>query len=154
MRQIDLRPTELLLVEDNPGDARLAREMLLDGKLWHHLHVVPDGLQALAYLRREGTYATALRPDLVLLDLHLPKKDGWAVLEEMAGDDTLRHIPVAVLATDPDERGLTGRWSPPVVGTMPKPPDVAQLLGMIKAVGGLGLALVVRPGEVSALAER
>jgi CheY-like chemotaxis protein len=142
MDQGALHPADLLLVKDNPGDARLVREILLDGKLWHRLHIVPDGIAVLAYLRHEAAYATAPSPDLVLLDLHLPRKDGWEVLAEMAVDDALRQIPVVILATQPDERDLEAHWTPPVVGSLPKPPDLARLLDVIKAVDRLGLVLV------------
>jgi two-component system, chemotaxis family, response regulator Rcp1 len=90
---------EILLVEDNPGDVRLTLEALKEGKVKNHLSVVGDGVEALAFLRREGPYAEAPHPDLIFLDLNLPKKDGREVLAEIKADETLKHIPVVVLTT-------------------------------------------------------
>ena len=82
-------PVDILLVEDNPGDVRLTKEALLEGKIYHNLHCAKDGVEALAFLRREGQYATAPRPNVILLDLNLPKKDGREVLSEIKNDDQL-----------------------------------------------------------------
>ncbi|TLY76239.1 MAG: response regulator, partial [Gammaproteobacteria bacterium] len=92
-------PIEILLVEDNPGDARLTQEALRDAKVRNNLHVVLDGVEALAFLRRQGKHAAVPKPDLILLDLNLPKKDGREVLEEIKQDDQLRHIPIVILTT-------------------------------------------------------
>src|SRR3954463_13474714 len=96
-------PIEILLVEDNPGDVELTREALHDGKIHMHLSVVNDGVEALTFLRREGAHAGAPRPDLILLDLNLPKKDGRAVLGEIKQDPALRNIPVVVLTSSQAE---------------------------------------------------
>src|SRR2546430_4076536 len=96
-------PIEILLVEDNPGDARLTREALRDAKVRNHLHVAADGVEALAFLRREGKHEAVPKPDLILLDLNLPKKDGREVLDEIKRDDRLRHIPVVILTTSRSE---------------------------------------------------
>ena len=93
------RPAEILLVEDNAGDVELTREALAVGKVSNTLEVVADGIEAIAYLRRQGKYAAATRPDLVLLDLNLPRKDGREVLAEIKADEELRAIPVVVLTT-------------------------------------------------------
>src|SRR4051812_12055297 len=93
------QPIDILLVEDNPGDVRLTREAMIDARVHNELHVVSDGMQALAYLRREPPYAEACRPDLVLLDLNLPKKGGLEVLGEIKADANLRRIPVVILTT-------------------------------------------------------
>src|SRR5208283_4537836 len=93
------RPVEILLVEDNPGDVGLTRETLKDSKLLNHMSVVGDGVEAMALLRREGKYVNATRPDLILLDLNLPKKDGREVLAEIKTDEQLRRIPVVILTT-------------------------------------------------------
>jgi two-component system, chemotaxis family, response regulator Rcp1 len=100
------RPIEILLVEDNPGDVRLTREALKDGKVSNRLHVVVDGVEALAFLRREGEHATAVRPDLILLDLNLPKMDGRQVLAEIKADPTLRQIPVVILTSSQAEEDI------------------------------------------------
>ena len=94
---------EILLVEDNPGDADLAREALATGKVLNHLNVVADGEEAMAYLRRQGKYAKSTRPDLVLLDLNLPKMDGRQVLAEIKSDEDLKSIPVVILTTSAAE---------------------------------------------------
>src|SRR5206468_127241 len=93
------RPVEILLVEDNPGDVRLTVEALKEGKVHNHMSIVMDGEEAVAFLRRQGKYADAVRPDIILLDLNLPRKDGREVLAEIKADDTLRRIPVVVLTT-------------------------------------------------------
>ena len=98
------RPFEILLVEDNPGDVRLTRETLKDFKTLNRLSVVGDGVEAMAFLRREGKYVNASRPDLILLDLNLPKKDGREVLTEIKVDQQLRRIPVIILTTSTPRR--------------------------------------------------
>jgi len=99
-------PVEVLLVEDNPGDVRLTMEALKDGKMNNRLSVVGDGEEALAFLRRQGKYADVPRPDLILLDLNLPRKDGREVLSEIKADETLRRIPVVILTTSSAERDI------------------------------------------------
>ena len=100
------RPVEIFLVEDNPGDVCLTRESLKDSKLLNHMSVVNNGVEAMAYLRREGRYLDAVRPDLILLDLNLPKKDGREVLAEIKADERLRRIPVVVLTTSSAEKDI------------------------------------------------
>ena len=100
------RPVEILLVEDNPGDVRLTREALREGKVRNNLYVASDGVEALAFLRREGQYADAVRPDLVLLDINLPRKDGREVLAEIKADPALRYIPVVVLTSSQAEQDI------------------------------------------------
>src|SRR4051812_19808002 len=100
------RAVEVLLVEDNPGDVRLTREALRDGRVRSNLHIAQDGVEALAFLRREGLYHDVPRPDLILLDLNLPKKDGREVLAEIKADERLRRIPVVVLTTSHAEQDV------------------------------------------------
>jgi CheY-like chemotaxis protein len=97
---------EILLVEDNPGDVRLTREALKEGKIRNNLNVVGDGVEALRYLRREGPYAESTRPDLILLDLNLPRMDGREVLEAVKADPSLRLIPVVVLTSSAAEQDI------------------------------------------------
>jgi two-component system response regulator len=92
-------PIEILLVEDNPGDERLTREALKEGKVYHKLHWAKDGVEAMEFLQQRGKYRDAPRPDIILLDLNLPKKDGREVLQEIKSDESLRRIPVVVLTT-------------------------------------------------------
>ena len=100
------QPVEVLLVEDDPGDVDLTRELLTQEKVAVNLHVVGDGVEALAYLRREGGYRNAVRPDVILLDLNMPRKDGLEVLRDLKQDDHLKTIPVVVLTTSDAERDI------------------------------------------------
>jgi CheY-like chemotaxis protein len=138
------RPAEILLVEDNPGDVRLTQEALREARLWHRLNLVTNGEEALFYLRRERHHAEATPPDLLLLDLHLPRKDAWEVVTEMARDERLRHIPVAILAGLPDEWEGNG-GSSTVVCTLLKPMDADQIRVLTGAVARFGLNLGISP---------
>jgi CheY-like chemotaxis protein len=138
------RPVEILLVEDNPGDARLTREILSEARLWHRLSLVTNGEDALTYLRRERHHADATPPDLLLLDLHLPRKDGWEVLAEMRRDERLRRIPVAILAGLPEEWEQNG-GAPDVACALLKPLDEDQIRALASAVAPLGLILGATP---------
>ena len=144
MPHVPLRPVEILLVEDNPGDVRLTQEALHEAGLWHRLNLVTNGEEALAYLRREQHHAGATRPDLLLLDLHLPRKDGWDVIAEMAQDEHLRRIPVAILAGMPQEWPQHGGASA-VICTLEKPLDADQVRALTVAVARIG-----RDGTASA----
>ncbi len=101
-----MRPFEILLIEDNPADVRLAQEALKEGQVENSLNVVPDGIEAVAFLRREGHYAGVPRPDLILLDLNLPRKDGREVLAQIKTDDELKTIPVIVLTTSEADQDI------------------------------------------------
>ena len=100
------RPVEILLVEDNPGDERLTREALKEGKVYSNLHWVKDGVEAMEFLRRSGKYKDVPRPDIILLDLNLPKKDGREVLQDIKNDNELKRIPVVVLTTSKAEEDV------------------------------------------------
>ena len=106
----DAAPIEVLLVEDSPGDVRLTREAFKDAKVHINLHVALDGVEAMAFLGREGKYANAPRPDLILLDLNLPKKDGREVLAEIKSDPALKVIPVVVLTTSKADEDVVGAY--------------------------------------------
>ena len=103
---MNMKPFQILLVEDNPADVRLAREALKEGPLENNLNVVPDGMEAVAYLRREGNYTGVSRPQLILLDLNLPKKDGREVLAQIKTDDDLKMIPVVILTTSAADQDI------------------------------------------------
>src|SRR5258708_1776265 len=126
------RPADILLVEDNAGDVELTREALADAKVLNALHVVSDGMEALEFLRRQGRHVNAPRPDLVLLDLNLPKKDGREVLAEIKGDDKLKIIPVIVLTTSRAEEDVLKSY------------HLNANCYIAKPVGFEGLAKVVR----------
>jgi chemotaxis family two-component system response regulator Rcp1 len=140
-----LRPVNVLLVEDNPGDVRLMREAMRDGEWFKKLHAVEDGEKALAYLRREGQYDRAPKPDLIILDLNLPKKDGREVLQEIKADDTLRRIPVVILTTSEAERDICRAYDLHANCYIKKPSDLDEYLDVIRACENFWLHVVRLP---------
>lgn len=128
------RAVDLLLVEDDPGDVELLREALKDSKVPVHLHVVQDGAEALRYLQKEGAYADALRPDLVLLDLNLPIKDGHEVLRQLKQDDRLRIIPVVILSTSDEEKDIVRSYGSGVNCYVTKPGSLDQLMRVMRSI--------------------
>jgi CheY-like chemotaxis protein len=146
-RYADTRPIEILLVEDSPEDADLTREALEDAKVANNLSVVADGAAALAYLRREGDYALATRPDLILLDLNLPKKDGREVLAEIKADEELKLIPVVVLTTSEAEQDIVRSYKLHANCYVTKPLDLDQFVTVVKSIEDFWLAIVKLPPE-------
>jgi CheY-like chemotaxis protein len=141
------RPAEILLVEDSPGDVRLMQEALREGKVANRVHVVGDGVEAMAFLRREGDYADAPRPDLLLLDLNLPKKDGREVLAELKADEDLRRIPTVVLTTSQAEEDVLKAYNLHANCFMTKPVDLGQFLDLVKNIEQYWLLMVRLPQE-------
>ncbi|MEE8410258.1 MAG: response regulator [Myxococcota bacterium] len=139
-------PAEVLLVEDNPSDVRLTKEAMLEGEMGNRLTVVTDGDQALAYLRREGEFAGAPRPDLILLDLNLPKCDGREVLAEIKAADTLRSIPVVVFTTSQSDDEIANAYALHANCFITKPADVGEFIGVIKQIEKFWLTTVALPG--------
>jgi chemotaxis family two-component system response regulator Rcp1 len=139
------RPIEILLVEDNPGDVRLTTEALKDGKVSNRLHVAKDGVEALAFLRQEDPHADAPRPDLILLDLNLPKKDGREVLEEIKADEHLRRIPVVVLTTSSSEQDILRTYDLHANCYITKPVDLEQFIKVVKGIEDFWLTVVKLP---------
>ena len=135
-------PIEILLVEDNPGDARLTREALRDAKVRNNLYVVPDGVEALAFLQRQGKHAAAPKPDLILLDLNLPKKDGREVLEEIKQNDEFRHIPVVILMTSQAEKDIIESYRLRANAFVTKPVDLEQFLKVVRSIEHFWLEIV------------
>ena len=125
---------DILLVEDSPGDVRLTIEAFKDSKLHNNLNVVGDGVEAMAYLRRQGQYANAPRPDLILLDLNLPRKDGREVLEEIKSDEDLRRIPVVILTTSDDERDILATYNLHANCYITKPVDLSQFIAIVRSI--------------------
>src|SRR5438874_12852403 len=121
-------PVEILLVEDNPADVRLTREALKEGKVYNNLHWAKDGVEALEFLRREGKHAKAPRPDIILLDLNLPKKDGREVLSEIKSDDQLKHIPVVILTTSKAEEDVLRSYELHANCYVTKPVDLDKFI--------------------------
>jgi len=140
-----VRPINILLVEDNPADVRLTREALSEAKVLNALHVAADGVAALAFLRREGRHADSPRPDLILLDLNLPKKDGREVLAEIKMDDELKLIPVVVLTTSSAEEDVVRTYNLHANAYVTKPVDFKQFLRVIRAIEQFWLAVVTLP---------
>jgi two-component system, chemotaxis family, response regulator Rcp1 len=147
MSQERFRPIEILLVEDNPGDVDLTITALQEGKVNNHLSVANDGIEALAFLRREGQYAGATRPDIILLDLNLPRKDGRAVLEEIKADLDLRRIPVVVLTTSEEQEDIIGSYSNYVNSYINKPVDLDQFLTIVKSIESFWFTIVTLPPQ-------
>jgi len=141
------RPVEILLVEDNPGDVRLTREALREAKVRNNLSVAPDGVEALAYLRKEGQYADAVRPDLILLDLNLPRKDGREVLEEVKADPALRHIPVVVLTSSQAEQDILRAYDLHANCYVTKPVDLDQFITVVKSIEDFWFTIVKLPPD-------
>ncbi len=142
-----VEPIEILLVEDSPADVDLTREALEDAKVSNNLHVVADGVEALAFLRREGPYAEAPRPDLILLDLNLPKKDGREVLAEIKADPALRRIPVVVLTTSEAEQDIVRSYDLHANCYITKPVDLDAFIEVVRSIEGFWLAIVRLPAE-------
>lgn len=141
------RIIEILLVEDNPGDVRLTREALREGKVLNNLNVVTDGHEAIEFLRREGEYGEAPRPDLILLDLNLPKKDGREVLAEIKADESLRRIPIVILTTSQAERDVIQSYDLGVNCYISKPVDLDQFIYVVKSIEEFWLTVVTLPLE-------
>jgi two-component system, chemotaxis family, response regulator Rcp1 len=139
------RSIEILLVEDNPGDVRLTIEALKEGKVRNHLSVARDGVEALAFLRREGPHANAARPDLILLDLNLPKKDGREVLAEIKEDSRLRRIPVVVLTTSKAEEDILRTYDLHANCYITKPVDLEQFFSVVRSIDDFWLSVVRLP---------
>jgi chemotaxis family two-component system response regulator Rcp1 len=140
-----LRPVEFLVVEDSPTDALLMQEALSHAKLWNNVHVVEDGEEALAFLRREGLYAHAPRPDLILLDLNLPRKDGREVLAEIKGEPTLKSIPVVVLTTSKDEQDVLQAYALHASCYITKPMDFLHFTEIMRSIEHFWFAVVTLP---------
>lgn len=138
-------PIEILLVEDNPGDVRLTREALKEGKVYSNLHTVKDGVEAMEFLRRQGKYKDAPRPDIILLDLNLPKKDGREVLEEIKTDDQLKRIPVVVLTTSKAEEDVLKTYNLHANCYVTKPVDLEKFMVVVKSIDVFWLTVVTLP---------
>jgi len=138
---------EILLVEDNPGDQRLTREALKEGKIKNNLNIVSDGELAIEYLRKEGKFSDATRPDLILLDLNLPKKDGYEVLSVIKSDNNLKRIPVVVLTTSSADEDIMESYNLNVNCYITKPVDFDQFTNIVKQIGQFWFKIVKLPKE-------
>jgi two-component system, chemotaxis family, response regulator Rcp1 len=139
------RPIEILLVEDNPGDVRLTKEALKEGKVVNNLYTVEDGEEALAFLRRQGTFTQAIRPDLILLDLNLPKKSGREVLAEIKEDSDLKRIPVVILTVSEAEQDIIRSYNLHANCYITKPVNLEQFMEVVQSIENFWLTVVMLP---------
>jgi chemotaxis family two-component system response regulator Rcp1 len=144
-RPMTHRPIEVLLVEDNPGDVRLTMEAMREGRVLNNIHVAPDGVEALSFLRREGNYSQVPRPDLILLDLNLPRKDGREVLAEIKKDPVLKSIPVVILTTSSAEHDILRTYELHANCFITKPVDLDQFINVIRLIEDFWLTVVKLP---------
>ena len=138
-------PVEILLVEDNPGDVRLTKEALKEGKVYNNLHWAKDGVEALEFLKRQGKHAKAPRPDIILLDLNLPKKDGREVLELVKKDVELKQIPVVVLTTSEAEEDVLKSYELHANCYVTKPVDLEKFIHVVQSIDRFWLTIVTLP---------
>jgi two-component system, chemotaxis family, response regulator Rcp1 len=140
-----VRPIDILLIEDNPADVRLTREALKEAKVLNTLHIAEDGMEALGFLRKQGQFAGSSTPDLILLDLNLPKKDGREVLAEIKQDEGLKRIPVVVLTTSRGEEDVARSYDLHANAYVNKPVDLKHFLEVIRTIEQFWLAVVTLP---------
>jgi chemotaxis family two-component system response regulator Rcp1 len=139
---ISSRPIDILLVEDSPGDVRLTQEALVESKVSNTMHVVGDGVEAMMFLRHEAPYTDAKRPDLILLDLNLPKMDGREVLAIIKADESLRRIPVVVLTTSGNDEDILKAYSLHANCYVRKPVDLEQFIHVVRSIKDFWLSIV------------
>ncbi|QLE54699.1 response regulator [Nostoc sp. TCL26-01] len=142
-----IMPIEVLLVEDNPGDAQLTRIALEDSKISVNLNVVEDGVEAMAFLRKQEKYVSVPHPDIILLDLNLPRKDGREVLAEIKTDDYLKRIPVVVLTTSQAEEDILRAYNLAANCYITKPVDFDQFVKIVQSIENFWFAIVKLPPE-------
>jgi two-component system, chemotaxis family, response regulator Rcp1 len=141
------KPVDILLVEDNPGDARLAAEALKDAKVKNRIYHVEDGVEAMNFLRRRAGYSDAVRPDLILLDLNLPKMDGREVLAEIKADPQLKRIPVVVLTISKDEEDILRSYNLHANCYISKPIDFDQFVKVVHSIENFWMTIVTLPSD-------
>ena len=137
----------IFLVEDNPADVRLTKEALINGKVKHELHVASDGVEAIAFLRRQGPFRQAPRPDLILLDLNLPRKDGREVLADIKSDPNLRRIPVVILTTSKSEEDIIKSYDLHANCYITKPVDMERFITVVKSIEDFWFTVVKLPPD-------
>ncbi len=139
------KPIDILLVEDNPGDVRLTKEALKENKISNNLYEVIDGVEALDFLYKRGKYAKKPRPDIILLDLNLPRKDGREVLAEIKNDESLKRIPVVILTTSRAEEDIVKTYNLHANCYITKPVDLDQFLRVVKSIEDFWISIVKLP---------
>ncbi len=145
--KIETRPIEILLVEDNPSDVRLTVEALKEAKVRNNLHIVTDGEEAMDSLYRRGKYKNATHPDLILLDLNLPKKDGREILAEIKKDTALKRIPIVILTTSSAEEDILRAYDLHANCYITKPVDFDQFMKVVQSIENFWLTIVCLPGD-------
>jgi CheY-like chemotaxis protein len=145
----EMKTVEILLVEDNPGDVRLTKEALKESKIMNNLNVVSDGVEAIAYLKNEGKFENKPRPELILLDLNLPKKDGREVLAEIKQHKELISIPVVILTTSDADEDILRTYELHANCYVTKPVDIEQFIKVVKSVGDFWFSIVKLPSNDS-----
>ncbi len=145
INEMSSKSVDLLLVEDNPGDVRLTREALKEAKVRNNLYVVEDGVEATAFLHKEGKYADAPRPDVILLDLNLPKKNGPELLAEIKQDPDLRYIPVVILTSSSSEEDIIRSYNLHANCYITKPVNLERFLDVVKSIDNFWLSVVTLP---------
>jgi two-component system, chemotaxis family, response regulator Rcp1 len=148
MQNITIEPIDILIVEDNEGDARLIKEVLCDGKVSNILHNVKDGVQAMDFLHKKGSYANASVPDLIILDLNLPKKDGREVLSEIKTDAVLKKIPVVIMTTSQAEEDILKSYNLHANCYITKPIDLNQFIKVVKSIEEFWFSIVKLPPKI------
>ena len=144
---VKIRTFEILLVEDNPGDSYLVAEAFRESEVLTNLFMVDDGVKAMSFLHREGKYANAPRPDLILLDLNLPKKNGWEVLAEIKGDSKLKHIPVVIMTMSSSEEDILNAYALQANSYITKPVDLYSFMNVFKTMEDYWLRVVKLPSS-------
>ncbi len=147
MNTFNVNPIDILLVEDNPGDARLAKEALKESKIHNNLYIVLDGEEALQFLRKEGEFSGAVTPDLILLDLNLPKIDGREVLDTVKRDENLKMIPVVILTTSRAEEDIIKSYKLHANCFISKPLDLDQFMKVVRSIEDFWLSIVKLPSK-------
>lgn len=148
MHDSSVKPIDILLVEDNPGDARLATEALKESKLKNQIYIARDGIEAMDFLRQKNQFSTAPRPDLILLDLNLPRMDGRQVLAEIKSDDELKRIPVVILTISKDEEDVLRSYNLHANCFITKPIDLEQFMKVVRSIEDFWLTIVKLPPGV------
>jgi chemotaxis family two-component system response regulator Rcp1 len=144
---MEIRPIEILLVEDNPGDVRLTMEALADGKILNKIFAVGNGQEAMDYLHKTGKYTEAVRPDIILLDLNLPKKDGREVLQEVKSDLKIKNIPIIVLTTSQAEQDIAIAYERHANCFVSKPVDFEQFITVVRSLENFWFSIVKLPNR-------
>jgi len=145
MKNLNVKLIDILIVEDNSGDARLIKEVLNDNKIFGSLHLAKDGVEAMEFLRNEGQFKNAFKPDLIILDLNLPRKDGREVLAEIKTDEALKHIPVVIMTISQAEEDILKSYNLHANCYITKPIDLNQFIKIVKSIEDFWFTIVKLP---------